>query len=142
MVKNGNYSPLRVPVHLNLPWLTERYVYEHAFFLVPDFVFDESYSMNHPEWGDVPCRSRVELHEGDVIIFDSYSSWEKDGIFHTDRFHVLDRANLEDFINQDSPNLKKPVETKEQLISRLSQRTDLLPIGVVVHSPEYYLLTK
>ena len=108
----------KLPAWLDAPWLTEQYVRENAFYPV---CCEELLRTPIPlrfketQFGNIPIKHRDEFRPGDIIIFNEYNSWTENGEYATDRFLRIHEEDIEDY---------------------LDEKRSMLPVGVVVHSPE------
>lgn len=113
-----NKRKLKVPKFMNMPWLTRDYVMKNAWYPVCDEWLQNSPKKSQynieSEFSRVPWRSRSEFKSGDIIIFNEYDEWEEDGEFYSDRFLII---------------------TEEDIREYHEGARNLLPVGVVVHSP-------
>jgi|GEM_PF-3024133 len=127
---------LIVPVYLNLPWLTERYVRLNAWQPVCHWVPDDKPEFTeHREWGIIPCKSRTEFRAGDVILFDEYNEGEDGGEYWNNRFYRVSQEHIDKIFGGRPLNLGRRTTTKRELIETIAMETTLLPVGVAVHPP-------
>lgn len=79
------------------PWLTKKYVKDNAFSIAPDDWVEGNPKITcESSFGQIPCKKRSELREGDIIIFEEFEE-------ASDRFLEITPELLEEIKNNSSP---------------------------------------
>ncbi len=112
----------------SLPFLTEEYIRNHAWYPVDRFFLEEQPEfIDHRLWGRIPCKNRTEYRAGDIIVFVDYRTNELG-----DRYLIVSQQHIDEVFSGSPENR---IRTKEQLMRHLAEKTELLPVGVVVYPP-------